>query len=386
MAYAVATRDASQGYGGLAKLLHWTTAALVLLMIGLGLYMTQDGLDIGTRFRLYQLHKSVGVTILAITAVQIVSRQINGVPALPPHFEGWERIAARTAHGALYALLFAVTLTGWAMVSVAAFSIPTMLYGVIPWPHIPFLADLSPGDKKSAEAVFRQTHKIFAYGLAALIGVHVAAALRHALILKDGVMSRMLPRFLTRTSAILVCAALAIIIARPRDALAYEWDVNPETSRVGFETSAGGQAIKGAFERFKAEIRFDPDMPDEAAFDVAIDVASLKTGTAEVDKALPSAEWFDAARFPQATFRAKGAKRTGEGKYEVTGDLSIKGVSKPATLPFSLSIEGAEAAAEGLLTIDRATYGIGPETFAGGIPLPKDVKVAMSIKALRLDN
>ncbi|MDZ4791301.1 MAG: YceI family protein [Hyphomicrobiales bacterium] len=385
MAYATATTPVTGDYGSLAKLLHWATAALIFAMVSLGVYMTQDGLDLATKFRLYQLHKSIGVTVLAITAIRLVARQINGVPALPAHVHGWERFAAHTAHGALYALVFSMTLTGWAMVSVAAFSIPTMLYGVIPWPHIPFLAELSAEHKKAAEAVFKQIHEIFAYTLTALIVVHIGAALRHALILKDGVMSRMLPRFLTKTTAVIICAGLAALVARPGDTQAYEWDVNPKTSRVGFEATAAGSTVKGAFEKFQAQVKFDPDMLADAEIEVAIDMASLKTGLPDADKTLTSAEWFDVKQHPQATFRGKGAKKIAAGKFQYIGDLTIKGVTKPAILAFNVEIEGSEAAAEGELTVTRPDYGVGPESMAG-IPVPKDVKVVMSVKALKLNN
>ncbi len=385
MTHAATASGASQSYGSLAKLLHWITAALVFSMIALGLYMTQEGLELGERFQLYQLHKSIGVTVLAITVVRLIVRQINGVPALPAHIHGWERIAAHSAHGALYALLIAMTLTGWAMVSVAAFSVPTMLYGVIPWPHIPFLAALSTEDKKAAEAVFQQTHEIFAYSLAVLIGVHVAAALRHALILKDGVMSRMLPRFLVKSSALVLCLGLAAVVARPGDARAYEWDVSPEASKVGFAVTAAGSTITGAFQKFQAQVKFDPDLLADAEIAVAIDMTSVKTSLPEADQTLASAEWFDVKQFPRATFRAQQAKRVGEGKFEYAGDLTVKGVTKPATLAFSVEIEGSEATAQGELTIVRADHGVGPESMAG-VAIPKDVKVAMTIKALKLNN
>ncbi|MDX2265470.1 MAG: cytochrome b/b6 domain-containing protein [Hyphomicrobiales bacterium] len=380
---AAEARHARQDYSALAKLLHWSTAGLVVFMIGLGLYMTRDDIDLTSKFQAYQLHKSIGVTILALTVIRFIARQATGVPALPPHVAGWERAAAHAAHGGLYALLFAMTLTGWAMVSVAAFAIPTTLYGVIPWPHIPGLVDLAPEEKKAAEAVFKQTHEILAWSLAGLIGVHVAAALRHGLILKDGVMSRMLPRFL-KGSAALAGAAL-IGAAMLGEARAYEWDVARDKSRVGFEVSAAGQTVKGSFGNFQAQVRFDPELLANAEVAFAVDIATMKTGAPDVDKTLATAEWFDVKNHPKAVFRAAGAKRVGDGKYEMNGQLTVKGVTQPAVFPFALDVDGSDATAKGQFTVNRIAHGVGPESVAG-VPVPKEIVVTVDIAALKLDN
>lgn len=380
MAQASTIGSTAGEYGAFQKLLHWVTAALVLFMIALGLYMTRAEIGLGERFQLYQLHKSIGVTVLLLTLVRFAWRSTFGVPALPEHIAGWERAAAHAVHGGLYALLIAMTLTGWAMVSVAAFSVPTLLYGVIPWPHVPYLTDLPTEDKKAAEAVFKTTHALLSYTLAALATLHIAAALRHAIFLKDGVMSRMLPRLFALASAAVFGA-----FAAASDARAYQWDVSPKNSKVTFELSAGGQTVKGEFANFRTEIRFDPDLLADATFNVIVDVASLKTGVAEVDKTLPSSEWFDAPKFPQAVFRSAGAKKTGEDKFEAAGDLTVKGVTRPATLTFTVEIDGAEAAGSGELVIDRLGHGVGPEAVAG-IPVPKEVPVKITVKGLRLDN
>jgi cytochrome b561 len=106
---------------------------------------------------------------------------------MPAH----ERAAASAAHGLLYLLLVGLPLTGWAVVSLSPFNIPTVLYGLVPWPHLP-LALLLP-DKASAEGVLKLVHAYGAWLLTALLVLHVAAALRHHLILRDDVLHRMLP-------------------------------------------------------------------------------------------------------------------------------------------------------------------------------------------------
>jgi cytochrome b561 len=375
---------ASDEYPGVSKLLHWLTAALVIALIALGFYMTSATLTLAGKFQLYQLHKSLGVTVLALTLVRAVTRLVRPAPGLPPVMPAWERHAARGTHAVLYILLLAMTLSGWAVISVAAFPPQTWLYGAIPWPHMPFLASLTPQEKKTLEPLLKEIHLVLAWTLTAVAALHIAAGLRHGLLLKDGVMSRMLPRVF-RSIAVAVSAAGFIALAG-HTASAFEWDVDAKKSSIGFETSAGGQAVKGVFARFKAEVRFDEDRPDDAEFDVRIATASASTGNSDGDAALKTAEFFDVQKFPEAVFRAKGVKKTGDGAYETVGDLTIKGVTKKAAFPFTLTLDHGDGIAAGALTIDRTEFGIGPEVLAGGMPLDKTVKVTVSLSALRLDN
>ena len=146
-------------------------------------------------FSLYQLHKSVGLTVLALTLIRLGWRLAHRPPALTDSMPGWERRAAALGHLALYGLLVAMPLTGWAVVSVSPYNIPTVLYGLVPWPHLPGLATLPHADKHSAEEVLKQLHDAGAWIMLALLAVHAGAAVRHLLWLRDGVMERMLPRW-----------------------------------------------------------------------------------------------------------------------------------------------------------------------------------------------
>jgi cytochrome b561 len=132
----------------------------------------------------------VGITVLALTALRLVWRLFRRPPAYPAGMPVRERRAASAAHGLLYLLLVGLPLTGWAVVSLSPFNIPTVLYGLLPWPHLP-LAALVP-DQAFAEALVKRVHAYGAWLLIALLLLHVAAALRHHLILRDDVLRRML--------------------------------------------------------------------------------------------------------------------------------------------------------------------------------------------------
>jgi cytochrome b561 len=102
-----------------------------------------------------------------------------------------EKTAAAAGHFLLYAFMFALPLTGWALVSASVLNIPTVLYGILPWPDLPVLASL--GDKAPAETLLKRVHAYGAYALLALVAIHTAAALRHHFIIRDDVLSRMIP-------------------------------------------------------------------------------------------------------------------------------------------------------------------------------------------------
>jgi cytochrome b561 len=178
-------------YSAVAILLHWVSALGVLVLIGLGLTMTHADLAPLRQFQLYQWHKSVGITVLALTALRVLWRLTHRPPTHPAGMPARERRAAGAAHALLYLLLIGLPLTGWAVVSLSPFNIPTVLYGLVPWPHLP-LADLVP-DPDAAEGLLKRVHALGAWFLAALLAVHVAAALRHHLLLRDDVLRRMLP-------------------------------------------------------------------------------------------------------------------------------------------------------------------------------------------------
>jgi cytochrome b561 len=177
-------------YHPVAILLHWVIALGILALIAIGLAMTHLGLAPMLKFQLYQLHKSIGVTVLLAVLLRILWRLTHRpppLPAMPP----LERAAAEGTHALLYILMLVIPLTGWALVSASPFNLPTLLYGTIPWPHLPVLPDLP--NKAQVEAVLKFIHGKLAWTLGALIALHAGAALRHHFVLGDGVLRRILP-------------------------------------------------------------------------------------------------------------------------------------------------------------------------------------------------
>lgn len=174
-------------YSGVAIGLHWLLAVGILGAFGVGLYMHELPLS-PLKLKLYNWHKWAGVTILLLSGLRLVWRLTHRAPDLPSQIRAvmpvWQQRAHHATHGLLYALFFMVPLAGWAYSSAAGF--PVVWFGVLPLP------DFVPVDKDLAEAL-KTLHKLFALSLGALVLLHVAAALKHQFVDRDGLMSRIAP-------------------------------------------------------------------------------------------------------------------------------------------------------------------------------------------------
>lgn len=169
-------------YTSTAIALHWLLALAILGSFGLGLYMADLPLT-PQRVKLFSWHKWAGVTILALSAFRLLWRLTHRPPADLP-MPAWQQRASHLTHRALYLLFFAVPLAGWAYSSAAGF--PIVWFGVLPLP------DFVPVDKALAEAI-KPLHGALAWALIGIVALHVAAALKHQFIDRDGLIARMLP-------------------------------------------------------------------------------------------------------------------------------------------------------------------------------------------------
>jgi cytochrome b561 len=175
-------RNSPVRYGSVAQFLHWIVVALLIVQVTLGKIAHE--LPVGLeRLAMMSRHKSVGITILGIAVIRLAWRWIDRPPLLPP-MPRWQAAAARLNHWALYALLFALPLTGWLMSSAA--NRPVSWFGLAQLPD--FVAP-DAGLKEALE----ETHELLVNVLFALAGLHVAAAIKHQFLDRDGLLFRMLP-------------------------------------------------------------------------------------------------------------------------------------------------------------------------------------------------
>ncbi len=413
--------------------LHWIIAALILFEIGLGWRM--EGKPGAELFAVYQLHKSVGITILLLSLIRLGWRVIHKPPAYPAHLKRWERRLSTGVHHVFYLLMIGLPLSGWLIVSSSKTAIPTFLYGLIPWPHFPGVAA-----NKSVNGGAGIAHHLLVDAAYLMLFLHIAGALKHHLIDRSQLAARMLPVAANRLSLalaaalILVSGAFAfgnrVVLVTPHSVsapavtaspaassvaapavneaepvadepvakedvgqnetattsvapLSSKWTVERASSKIGFATSWNGTTLTGGFGRWSASIEFDPASLAKAHARVEIDVASVSASDGSAESALPGADWFDAASHPKAVFESSDFRLLGGDHYEARGTLSIRGIPRPLTLPFTLKIDGDKAQMTGTALLDRLAYGIGQGEWTATDAVPANVTVNLRVTARR---
>ena len=174
-------------YPASSKLLHWLVAICVLVTIPVALWMTRAP-EGPLQNNLFVLHKALGVTLLILVVLRVINRFVAGAPLPEPGIARWQRAASSAVHGLLYVLLLAMTFVGW--LGMSAFGEGAPFFDLFSLPRLPIGKD---------EALSKQLfalHRWMGYALAVLAVMHIAAALQHHFIHKDGVLQRMLPRAL----------------------------------------------------------------------------------------------------------------------------------------------------------------------------------------------
>jgi len=161
------------------------------------------------------------------------------------------------------------------------------------------------------------------------------------------------------------------------------WTVDPAASQLGFTGKVSGEAFKGQFRRWSAQIAFDPKALAASKVSVAIDVGSASSGDADRDQAMPTDDWFAAGKYPKATFVTQGFKDLGGGHYQAIGALSLRGVTQPVVLPFTLAISGDTAHMNGAVALNRTAFGVGQGQWKSGDTVDTQVTVTVNLTAHR---
>ena len=411
----MALANTSASYGAVTKSFHWLTALLILTLIPLGIVAHQMGERIlsgavppdaleayaARTVLLFSIHKTLGVLTFFVALARILWTLTQAKPGLLNAENKPEALAAETVHWLLYGSLVLVPLSGW--IHHAA----TEGYAPIWWPfgqELPFV----PKSAAVAE-LFGALHFLFALVLGGSILAHVAGALKHHVIDRDMTLLRMLPgkrslpqppaqshSFAPLAVALVVWAAalgggaVAGKFSHSHDhahdqshgaelaEVQSDWVVQEGTLAIGIVQN--GAPVAGQFDDWTAQITFaEPAAPGPAG-EVTVTVAIPSLSLGLLGSQAMGADFFDAANFATATFTAEIEKLdTG---YVARGPLTIKGVSLPLELPFTLAIEGDTATMSGTAQVDRRDYTIGGDV-TDAATLGFDVAITVDLVATK---
>jgi polyisoprenoid-binding protein YceI len=183
---------------------------------------------------------------------------------------------------------------------------------------------------------------------------------------------------------IVLFVAAVFALAHPAAAAPARWTVDPAKSSLTFEVVVNGQKVVGRFKAFGAQIAFDPADLVNSSAKITIDMTEAKSGDATRDAMLLKPDWFNVLDFPQAVFQTISFAPKGGSAFEANAKLTLKGVARDVTLPFTLAINGNTAVMKGETVLKRLAFGVGQgKDFTGDTPVARSVKVLVNVTAKR---
>lgn len=384
-------------YSAVAVVLHWAIAAAIVANLALGWWMheaIEEREWAALAIAAFQLHKSVGLTVLVLSLLRLAWRLAHRPPPLPEHMRAWERLAARAAHWAFYGLMVALPLSGWLYASTqwresGPLAVPTLWFGWFEVPHLFGLDELPARLRAELSDELGDAHQWLAWAMAGLLALHVAAALKHHFVERDAVLSSMAPHAGLAVAALTLAAISAAAFLPPRSSgltpdirgSAAGWVVDP-ASEIAFSGTHAGEPFRGVFTRWQADLRFNPFATRVITVAATVEVASATDGDALHDGTLPEREWFDVERYPQARFVATRIEPKPGGGLAVEGALSIKDRVIPVP-PLDLAVSEEALQITGRFHIDRADANLGMESDPGGEFISRRIEVEVNVRATR---
>ena len=407
--------------------LHWIIALSLAFQIALGWQF--ENLEQGKNlFGLYQLHKSVGITILVLSILRLIIRFGRQRPAA--FRDGvWPERISRLVHAAFYVVMIGGPVSGWILVSTSKIVLPTYLFDVVPLPHLPV--------DKSLHGPAEVIHEYLAWIAVGLFFLHVAGALRHQFFKNENIMSRMIPWATRRKLPVLITTASVLLamgfayregatinfsatpgaapqeivmasqnpaqrggsiplkttplpdvspapVATAEDSTAArkleKWRVS-KGGKLGFTANWNGTPVHGSFSRWNSDIRFSPDDLDNSVIRVSVDLGSVGTADTQRDEMLLGEGFFNVAMRPKAEFSSSSITRVRDNRYRAFGKLDLNGRVRPITLEFQLRIDGSNAAVSGSVRLQRTTFGIGSGEWAETDEIADKVAVSFAFAA-----
>ena len=389
----------SEHYHGVSKLFHWLIAGLIVLQYvshELAEYAAEHGAR-NWEFSLVLNHKSVGMTILLLAVARLLWRLANTPPQLPLTMPRWQVGVSQVSHWLLYALMFAIPLTGWLMSSAAGVSVA--------WFKIAYFPDLIGSNEGLAETL-HEIHELLAKGLFVVAVIHILAALKHAVVNRDGVLGRICSIITVGVGAMTVGLGAwwltlqgtpsASAQSAPAQTTAAEteqpgsnlprWSIDYETSYIRFAGTQSDTPFEGDWQAWSAVMHFDPRALGDSFFDVTIDAASAATGDSDRDTTMQDADWFDAAAHPEVFYRVTAFRALANDRFAADGELTIKGLTSPVTLEFSVASSGDSRVLTGSAELHRLALGVGTGDWTDTAWVEDEVAVTVQVTATVADD
>lgn len=345
-------------YGAVARFFHWTTAILILMMLVMGVVM--GDLPAGPdKFWVYSLHKSLGITVLALAVLRLAWKLVNWNLPRENNHKWYEHWAATVVHWGFYALIIGQPLTGWLLTSAANSTINW--FGLFP---VPSITAADPAFREQMESA----HEIIATLLWVFIGLHVAGVLKHMVIDHDSTFRRMAP--FMKPALVLFLLAAGPAHAQQQGTTFPTWTIDRSVSTLKVKATQEGSAFEGRFKSFDGQVELDPAKPEKGNARIVIDLASFDSQNAERDDAVKGAAWFDTVTMPTASYTITKFEKSGKtaDSFLASGTLHLRGIDKPIDLPFTMTTTEEDgvitAHCVGSTTLKRLDFGIGDGQWA----------------------
>lgn len=401
-------------YTNVAIILHWVIAIAIFAQFAGGKWMTSaSAAATGSVFTIFQIHKTIGLTILGLTIARIIWRLAHPSPALPAGMNRFEVFAASITHIAFYGFLILIPLSGWAMASVSPTGVPTffLLLESLPFGHLPLLGgEASLAVRHSAEVFLKGAHENLSLAMGLLVALHVAAALKHQFLSKDNLIARMVlsARTLPQSTAkagvglLAVLATLAFLgggivwgIVQKTEgpasqatslasASTSDWVIDHHASELGFTITFSGNDVFGEVANWSGDINFDPQSLEDASATITIDMASITLSNSTVQAQAAGGDGFDLANHSTATYEASAFVRNDDGSFSAAGTLTVRGISVSVPLTFTFEEVAGAATVQGRTVVNRLNFDIGAIGAADEAWLLYGVDVTFSLTASRV--
>ncbi|NVK32754.1 MAG: cytochrome b/b6 domain-containing protein [Gammaproteobacteria bacterium] len=344
--------------------LHWSMAILFIAMLAMGLWMTSLPEDDLSRYQLTQIHKAVGITLIALVLLRILTALTLARPAPPAELSPKEQTLAHLGHIALYIIMLLMPLSGWLMINSSTLGITSLGPFGISIPKLTVTGVLAD------ETLWHQLHYVLGLASAALVAGHIGAALWHQLHQRIALLQRLHHR-----GAILAALAITGLVV---------WSVLPKPAAepiasegsVGFTAYVMGAPVKGQFAEVDTALTLNGDGSGQLTMSLQID--SLGMSDQQIATSIRESEWFDAAQYPQASFVSTSVW-VSENGITAQGDLTIKGRSVAVEIDL---LGDSEKGYQGSVSVDRRAFDIGMTSQPGDSTVGYEVDITVSIAPL----